>query len=87
MSERMTDGITKNGDELSVSDTKHHTRGLRMSETERQFRAAGWSPTESLTYKWTHPDYASVFLPPETRDDLMDMWLTGLVAGKEAGDE
>lgn len=87
MSERMTDGITKNDDELSVSDTSHHIRGLGMSESERQFRAKGWTRTAESMFRWENEKYGTLCLDPSHRDELMDAWLCGFAAGKEAGDE
>lgn len=57
-----------------------------MSETERQFREHGWTRNKSDSYRWDHPKYTSVWLRPETPEELMDMWITGFVAGKEASD-
>jgi len=85
--ERIADEITKNGDELGVCGTNHHIRGLGMSETERQFRAKGWTRTAASMFRWENEKYGILHLDPSHRDELMDVWLCGFVAGKEAGDE
>lgn len=55
-----------------------------MTETERQFRAAGWSWRAESMYKWEHSKYGTIWLDTDIREPLMEMWLTGFVAGKES---
>jgi len=54
-----------------------------MSETERQFREHGWTRTASCMFRWEHETHGVLYLDPDTREELMDMWITGFVAGKE----
>lgn len=85
--ERMTEEITKNGDEHSVCDTKHHIREPEMTEAERQFRMKGWTRTAPSEFRWESEKYGILHLDPSYREELMDAWLCGFVAGKEACDE
>ena len=85
--ERMTEDITKNGAEQSVCDTKHHIREPGMTETERQFRMKGWTRTVASMFRWESEKYGILHLDPSYREELMDAWLCGFVAGKEVGDE
>ena len=54
-----------------------------MSETERQFKSIGWTQNPGDWNKWTHRLHGSQYFDPKLTDELMDMWITGFVAGKE----
>lgn len=58
-----------------------------MTETERQFRDKGWTRAAASLYIWKHERYGTMILDPSHRDEMMDAWLCGFAAGKEAGDE
>ena len=56
---------------------------IAMSETERQFKSIGWTQNPGDWNKWTHRLHGSQYFDPKLTDELMDMWITGFVAGKE----
>lgn len=55
-----------------------------MTEAERQFREAGWYQKPSNDWKWYHAEYGVLVFKLDIQEHMMDMWLTGFVAGKES---
>lgn len=58
-----------------------------MTDTERRFREMGWRRSRSDRVKWLHPKHGVLFLDPDIRDELIDMWRMGYDAGREVDDD